>query len=153
MALIPCPECGHKVSTSATACPACAYPLASREQNTKPRTECRVDRSVKATHREEPVSLVEQLENFKRYFATVPEHRMRAAIEGEKDLLVSVSGHYHDGQSDYDILMEMLGTLDELRDAITEVSRRGQGHSIGGLTQQRNIERMRKIVSNIRYRG
>ena len=26
MALAPCPECGHKVSTQAASCPACGYP-------------------------------------------------------------------------------------------------------------------------------
>ncbi len=29
MALIECPECGREVSSSAAACPACAYPLAT----------------------------------------------------------------------------------------------------------------------------
>ena len=27
MALAPCPECGHKVSTQAASCPACGYPM------------------------------------------------------------------------------------------------------------------------------
>ena len=30
MALIPCPECGHQVSTEAKSCPSCGYPLARR---------------------------------------------------------------------------------------------------------------------------
>jgi len=29
MALVPCPECGREVSSSAAACPACAYPVAT----------------------------------------------------------------------------------------------------------------------------
>ncbi|WP_295857504.1 zinc ribbon domain-containing protein [uncultured Xylophilus sp.] len=28
MALISCPECGHRVSTAAPACPSCGYPVA-----------------------------------------------------------------------------------------------------------------------------
>ena len=32
MALIDCPECSHKVSTRATACPACGYPLADHTE-------------------------------------------------------------------------------------------------------------------------
>ena len=30
MALVPCPECGHQVSTSAVACPQCGHPLADQ---------------------------------------------------------------------------------------------------------------------------
>lgn len=30
MALIPCPECGKQVSTSATACPGCGFPVAEK---------------------------------------------------------------------------------------------------------------------------
>ncbi len=33
MALIECPECGREVSSSAAACPGCAYPLQSRPPN------------------------------------------------------------------------------------------------------------------------
>jgi membrane protein YdbS with pleckstrin-like domain len=32
MALITCPECGKQVSTAATACPSCGYPVAERER-------------------------------------------------------------------------------------------------------------------------
>jgi len=37
MALIDCPECGREVSSSAAACPACAYPLGTRTPPTPPR--------------------------------------------------------------------------------------------------------------------
>ncbi len=30
MALIPCPECKHQVSTKAAACPQCGYPIAEK---------------------------------------------------------------------------------------------------------------------------
>ena len=36
MALIACPECGKEVSTAATACPACGYPLAERSGGAAP---------------------------------------------------------------------------------------------------------------------
>ncbi len=35
MALITCPECGKKVSDSATACPGCAYPLKNSSSSSK----------------------------------------------------------------------------------------------------------------------
>jgi DNA-directed RNA polymerase subunit RPC12/RpoP len=36
MALIDCPECGHKVSTVAVACPECGYPVKARPATAKP---------------------------------------------------------------------------------------------------------------------
>lgn len=37
MAIIQCPECGHKVSDAAQACPSCAYPIAA-PPHSKPTT-------------------------------------------------------------------------------------------------------------------
>jgi hypothetical protein len=34
MALIDCPECGHEVSDSAVACPACAFPMTAPTDKT-----------------------------------------------------------------------------------------------------------------------
>ena len=39
MALIDCPECGHRVSTAAKACPACGFPVAESGTNTSAGTE------------------------------------------------------------------------------------------------------------------
>ncbi len=36
MALIDCPECGHKVSTVAVACPECGYPVKSQPATSSP---------------------------------------------------------------------------------------------------------------------
>ena len=39
MALIPCPECGQRVSSQATACPHCGHPVAAAEENAPPRPD------------------------------------------------------------------------------------------------------------------
>lgn len=41
MALIDCPECSNQVSTRATACPACGYPLAEQTEQVSPSSVAR----------------------------------------------------------------------------------------------------------------
>jgi len=54
MALIDCPECGHKVSTVAVACPECGYPVKAQPAAPRPAAPAEPPGPV-ASERSEPV--------------------------------------------------------------------------------------------------
>ncbi len=146
MALIPCPECEHKVSTSATACPACGYPLSSPEQNIEP-DGVPSPSAGKATRRDDPVSLAKQeLEQLKNHFATVRVEGMTDALEEAKDLLVGIRG-----QDDYDAMLALAKDIEYFRNVLTEASRAGKDVRSSKITEQESIATLRRMVSGIKY--
>lgn len=144
MALIPCPECEHNVSTKAPACPHCGCPLGALEAE----VNSPQSRASAADDRTERIK--QDLQKFKSGFTRFPDIGtiMKQKLEEAEDLLVTVCG-----QDRHRSLLTAAERVEELQNAyIAEVSKGGnirEAHR----DWEAAAESLQRRISGIEYRN